>query len=1232
MGQSQSRIKALRDAGKLEEALKLAREMAGTARAAGDPAGEAAMLVHQGKALEELKRPGEAADAWLGAAALWEKAGYTPSQLEALWRGYVLLPSRSERARGVLDQMVKSATAEQVRPRQCATACRIGGEYLYDYRRILAAQKLYAASLALYERANPDSMSVIEVLVGLSRCHEAREEFSACEEALQRAIAHAERVSPGSRHLAPVLSERAQVLARAGRLAEAEKAYQRALDYVRQADPDSLAHGSILRHYGDLFSERGREIRAEQLYLESLGILDRRAPKSITRANTLEVLGSLAARRGQFTTAEQYLARAVQLRREIHPRSYDLSRLLLTLATHHQQFGQWEAARGYLQEAAQIRQQVEPESRGAAGVWMQFGNISEAAGELKRAAGEYERARAIYAAIAPGKEEHGWVLIRLGNVDYRRGNLHGAWSYLSQAVVLLEKSAPTSYSLGEGLYRLSNVALDRGDVETGAALLERARGLVTRTEPRSVLMVQILINLGTVAALEGKSEEARGWLVRARDLLHQTADRPELLGRVLTRLAGLELEARRPDKADPLLAESLRLLEPLPRHGTVMALALHATAECREQQGRNDEAEALYRRSLEVWAKRAPRWPARARTLYQLARRVKARGDRKEAVQLAEQAWTVLQNQAQELSGDETLLAYEQSRAPIAAGIAGLLVGENQFEKALQVVDENRARALQHLLAEDRERPAGVSDTAWDEFCGARSARATAEARVVEAGDWLLIAEKALTEARKPEGDAAARAQWETRVGELRKELEHRETGLTSARAHEGRLWDQLQGEVVRPAVQPTFTAQLQQAKRLASAGTAVAYFSVGDEETQLFLLCPPGKTGTTPVSVTLRSFRIPLGQVALGSRVQECVKALRQQRSEGIALSRELCRSLFPGSALEALRQAKRIVLVPDGSLWALPFGVLALPEPAPTSAPVKATASSQPVLRFLGLEKPLSSAPSLALFVQSQASVAARPSGRKVRVLAIGDPVLKTPGQSLARLGQEARPVRSALPWELNLPPLPGTRQDATAVASIYGASPLVGDSATEPAARAALPTSDIIHLSTHGYVHPYWTRASGVVLSRPADTSGELPPGRDGILQAWELYGTMVTRADLVVLAACETGLGEIVRGEGVNGLVRAFLGTGARSVVASHWKVRDDSTRELMIAFHRAIRAGVPKDEALSRAMRQIQARPGWAHPYYWGAFALTGAPENALFKPAAVEPTRPPGRSQRTTRW
>jgi CHAT domain-containing protein len=100
-----------------------------------------------------------------------------------------------------------------------------------------------------------------------------------------------------------------------------------------------------------------------------------------------------------------------------------------------------------------------------------------------------------------------------------------------------------------------------------------------------------------------------------------------------------------------------------------------------------------------------------------------------------------------------------------------------------------------------------------------------------------------------------------------------------------------------------------------------------------------------------------------------------------------------------------------------------------------------------------------------------------------------------------------------------------------------------------------------------------------------------------------------ADLVVLSACETGLGRMVRGEGVLGLPRAFFYAGARSVLVSLWSVSDRSTAQLMTTFYESlIGKGETTSEALSNAKETLRKKSNTAHPFYWAPFVLIGPPE------------------------
>ena len=186
-----------------------------------------------------------------------------------------------------------------------------------------------------------------------------------------------------------------------------------------------------------------------------------------------------------------------------------------------------------------------------------------------------------------------------------------------------------------------------------------------------------------------------------------------------------------------------------------------------------------------------------------------------------------------------------------------------------------------------------------------------------------------------------------------------------------------------------------------------------------------------------------------------------------------------------------------------------------------------------------------------------------------------------------------------------MPFSREEADVLASLVPAKSLL--KATDFQASRAKATSGelsnyrIIHFATHGLLNSEHPEISGLVLSL-IDENGK---AQDGFLRMHEIYNLRLP-AEVVVLSACQTGLGKEIRGEGLVGLTRGFMYAGAQRVVASLWQVDDLATAELMKRFYR----GMLKDNlrpaaALRAAQMEMMKQKRWSSPFFWAAFVIQG---------------------------
>ena len=372
-------------------------------------------------------------------------------------------------------------------------------------------------------------------------------------------------------------------------------------------------------------------------------------------------------------------------------------------------------------------------------------------------------------------------------------------------------------------------------------------------------------------------------------------------------------------------------------------------------------------------------------------------------------------------------------------------------------------------------------------------------------------------------------------------------------------------------------------------SGVPVLYYQVTADTLLHWLILPSGdvQVGRVPIPQDSLSRLIGLVHAAYTAGGVRTLRDLEFTANEsadrGLGLGanpatsaealERLSTLLIPESVVRRLAAMPEWVVVPHGQLGLVPFAAL-------------------PVRQFrepLGTRIALRYVPSLTVLLETGRADRLPPGASRGTPLVVGDPLMPTlPDPSGIR-----RP----------LPQLPGSKREAEEVAALLQTRVFSGSDASETDVRWRLSNATIAHFATHGYAFS--------TSSRSRDSFIALAPvgNNDGLLTVGEVLDDLPRmRAELVVLSACQTGLGITKESEGTLGFQRAFLAKGARSVLVSLWSVDDEATRALMASFyaHWVSDKDTPsKAEALRRAQREIARTPGFANPRFWAAFQLIG---------------------------
>lgn len=184
--------------------------------------------------------------------------------------------------------------------------------------------------------------------------------------------------------------------------------------------------------------------------------------------------------------------------------------------------------------------------------------------------------------------------------------------------------------------------------------------------------------------------------------------------------------------------------------------------------------------------------------------------------------------------------------------------------------------------------------------------------------------------------------------------------------------------------------------------------------------------------------------------------------------------------------------------------------------------------------------------------------------------------------------------------LKPLTNNKQEINSIQDMIGGTIFTGQKATKPAFISMASNHSIIHLATHGKANDLQGDYSCLAFTKMPEDSIS-----DQLLYNRELYDLKLN-AEMVVLSACETGTGELEKGEGIISLARGFSYAGAKSIVTTLWSINDTNIGEIMVSFYQNLKNGDTKDLALHKAKIDFKNNnPMLANPYYWAAFTLVG---------------------------
>jgi CHAT domain-containing protein len=829
----------------------------------------------------------------------------------------------------------------------------------------------------------------------------------------------------------------------------------------------------------------------------------------------------------------------------------------------------------YFEEALALAQKID-EQRLEAQIETFLGGTFDVLGEISKSHAHHERARVIAGRLGD-KSTQGSALNNIGKLHSDAGDFQTALDYYLQALPLLAEIPPRR------AITLSNLGVaynSLGESERALDYLQQSLEILKPSADRAA-EAQTLHNIGYAYNRLEKYQEARDAYNQALQIVQKLGNR-SLEAQTLDLLAANYSAMGQLEKAVELHQQSLeiqRTAKNIRREGFSHANLAHVYNLLRQPEKALDQfnqALAIWR-SIDDLNSAANSLEGRARAQQQLGHLIEARKDIEESLSLIE----TVRSRAGSQSLRASYLASREKAYELYVDLLMQLHAKDPSARhdaeALQASERGRARSFLELL---NEAPADIQQGV---------------------GADLVKREREIRQSIN------AKAQRQIQLTAQNGSKQEIETFNKEIRALED---EYQQVQVAIRKASPAYAALtqpqplgLKEIQQLLEPNTVLLEYSLGDERSYLWAVTQDSlKTFALPKRDEIANVAQQLYQ-SLAAR--SVVKSLEspEQRQRRIAdadaqfqkSSADLARMIIVPAAAEF--GAKRMVVVADGALQYVPFAALPVPG------------STRPLI----VDHELVSLPSASsLAVQRQTLANRKPAPKGIAVIA--DPVFSArdsrfTSRSASTAGADdtriIEHVGSGSIGPLTVRRLPFTRQEADRILAVAPAASNLR--AVDFRANRSIATSGelsnyrYVHFATHGYLDTSRAGLSAIVLSL-VDENGK---PQDGFLRTHDIYNLKLP-AELVVLSACETGLGKDVKGEGLEGLTRGFMYAGARRVIVSLWNVNDKATAALMQRLYVGmLKKKMTPAAALRAAQMEMLRVKQWESPYYWAPFLMQG---------------------------